>query len=187
MVFNNNNNNNIFDSASEQVSIKHTQDTHILTRSRGKYPYPSLLSLCLTPYDPQEKLFDFNYHSGPSSETEKEQEQEPDPGASTDAQIKSWDVKIAHNICNCNVTFAVLATFPASYPIVSKKGSADFVYKGYSFNCTNKEKAIPKHHYKRDFLGCPARFTTHGFTRFKALTIGHDSAETFDPLHQLIY
>ncbi|KAJ9086365.1 hypothetical protein DSO57_1039608 [Entomophthora muscae] len=69
---------------------------------------------------------------------------------------------------------------------MTKKGGAGFVHKGYSFSCNNKKKPIRQHHFKCDNVGCPARLTTYGFTRFKALTIGHDCAKPFDPLYQLI-
>ncbi|KAJ9055299.1 hypothetical protein DSO57_1005126 [Entomophthora muscae] len=75
---------------------------------------------------------------------------------------------------------------PVSYPIMIKKGGAGFVHKGYSFSCNNKKKPIHQHHFKCDNVGCPARLTTYGFTQFKALTIGHDFAELFNPLYQLI-
>ncbi|KAJ9086362.1 hypothetical protein DSO57_1039607 [Entomophthora muscae] len=82
--------------------------------------------------------------------------------------------------------FAVPTTYPASYPIMKKKGGAGFVYKGYSFSCNDKNEPICQHHFKCDNIGCPARLTTYGFTRFKDLTVNHDCAELFDPLYQLI-
>ncbi|KAJ9075059.1 hypothetical protein DSO57_1000342 [Entomophthora muscae] len=69
---------------------------------------------------PQEKLFEFNFQSEPISEPEEEQEQEP--GAPVENQIELWDINTVHNICNRNGAFAVPATFPPSYPIMSKKG-----------------------------------------------------------------
>ncbi|KAJ9083854.1 hypothetical protein DSO57_1030377 [Entomophthora muscae] len=136
--------------------------------------------------DPQEKLFSFNRHSDPTSEPEDEEEQEPEPGASADDPIELWDLNSIHNVCYRNGTFAVPATYPVSYPIMTKKGGAGFVHKGYSFSCNNKKKLIHQHHYKCDNVGFPARLTTYGFTQFKALTIGHNFAKPFDPLYQLI-
>ncbi|KAJ9085501.1 hypothetical protein DSO57_1013156 [Entomophthora muscae] len=90
------------------------------------------------PSDPQEKLYNFNCHSDPTSESEEEEEQEP--GAPVDEQIELRDLNTIHNICNQNGTFAVPTTYPASYPIMTKKGGVVFVYKGYSFSCKNKIK-----------------------------------------------
>ncbi|KAJ9077873.1 hypothetical protein DSO57_1012470 [Entomophthora muscae] len=62
--------------------------------------------------DPQEKLFEFNCHSDPTSEPEEEQE--PEPGTPVENKIELWDINTVHNICNRNGAFAVPATFPLS-------------------------------------------------------------------------
>ncbi|KAJ9087215.1 hypothetical protein DSO57_1035339 [Entomophthora muscae] len=149
-------------------------------------PTPPHSPFVYSPSDPQEKLFNFNCHSDPISEPEDEEEQEPDPGAPEDEPIELWDLNSIHNVCNRNGTFAVPATYPVSYPIMTKKGGAGFVHKGYSFICNNKKKPIRQHHFKCDNVGCPARLTTFWFTHFKVLTIGHDCVKPFDPLYQLI-
>ncbi|KAJ9055300.1 hypothetical protein DSO57_1005127 [Entomophthora muscae] len=64
--------------------------------------------------DPQEKLFNFNCHSDPTSEPEDEDEQEPEPGTPADEPIDLWDLNSIHNVCNQNGTFAV----PTTYPVV---------------------------------------------------------------------
>ncbi|KAJ9076853.1 hypothetical protein DSO57_1022296 [Entomophthora muscae] len=74
-----------------------------------------------SPSDPQEKLFDFNCHYDPTSESKEEPEKESEPSAPADDQIELWDVKSVHNICNQNGAFVVPTTFLASYHIVSKK------------------------------------------------------------------
>ncbi|KAJ9087616.1 hypothetical protein DSO57_1031400 [Entomophthora muscae] len=147
-------------------------------------PTPSHSPFVYSLSDPQEKLFNFNCNSEPTPEPEGEEEQEP--GAPADKPIELWDLNLIHNVCNQNGTFAVPATYPVSYPIVTKKGGAGFVHKGYSFSCNDKKKPICQHHFKCDNIGCPTRLTTYGFTRFKALTIGHDCAKPFNPLYQLI-
>ncbi|KAJ9089655.1 hypothetical protein DSO57_1010605 [Entomophthora muscae] len=74
--------------------------------------------------------------------SEPEEEEEQEPGAPADDQIELWDLNTIHNICNQNDTFAVPATYPSSFPSMTKKGGAGFVYKGYSFSCNDKKKAI---------------------------------------------
>ncbi|KAJ9048334.1 hypothetical protein DSO57_1039736 [Entomophthora muscae] len=152
----------------------------------GNSPTPPHSPFVYSLSDPQEKLFNFNCHSDPTSEPEGEEAQEPEPGAPADDPIKLWDLNSIHNICNQNGTFSVPTTYPISYPIMTKKGGAGFVYKGYSFSCNDKKKPIHQYHFKCDNVGCPARLTTYGFTRFKALTVNHDCAKPFDPLYQLI-
>ncbi|KAJ9067744.1 hypothetical protein DSO57_1039738 [Entomophthora muscae] len=83
-------------------------------------------------------------------------------------------------------TFSVPITYPISYLIMTKKGGASFIYKGYSFSCNDKKKLICQHHFKCDNFGCPARLTTYGFNRFKVLTVNHNCTKPFDPLYQLI-
>ncbi|KAJ9051073.1 hypothetical protein DSO57_1039688 [Entomophthora muscae] len=139
-----------------------------------------------SPSDPQEKLFNFNCHSDPTSEPKDEEEQEQEPGAPEDEPIELWDLNSIHNICNQNGIFSVPTTYPISYSIMIKKGGVGFVYKGYSFSCNDKKKSIHQHHFKCNNVVCPARLTTYGFTRFKALTVNHNCAEPFDPLYQLI-
>ena len=152
------------------------------TEPEATSPTPPHSPFVYSPSDPQEKLFNFNRHSDLTSEPE----QKPEPGAPADDQIELWDVYAIHNICNRNGAFVVPTQFPESYPTMSKKGGAGFVHKGYSFSCNDEKKPIRQHHYKCDNLGCPARLTTYGFTRFKALTAKHDCTEPFDPLYQLI-
>ncbi|KAJ9084014.1 hypothetical protein DSO57_1039658 [Entomophthora muscae] len=147
-------------------------------------PTPPRYPFVYFPSDPQEKLFNFNCHSDPTSEPEDEEEQEPEPSAPADEPIELWDLNTIHNVCNRNSTFAVPATYPVSYPIMTKKGGAGFIHKGYSFSFNNKNKPICQHHFKCDNVGCPARLIIYGFTCFKALTIGHDCVKPFDPLYQ---
>ncbi|KAJ9069690.1 hypothetical protein DSO57_1015963 [Entomophthora muscae] len=52
------------------------------------------------PYDPQETLFDFSYHSYPIPEPEEKQKHQPKMVAPTDDKIELWDI---HSCCNCAV------------------------------------------------------------------------------------
>ncbi|KAJ9051147.1 hypothetical protein DSO57_1007298 [Entomophthora muscae] len=45
----------------------------------GNSPTPPHSPFIYSPSDPQEKLFNFNRHSDPTSEPEEEEDQEPDP------------------------------------------------------------------------------------------------------------
>ncbi|KAJ9072835.1 hypothetical protein DSO57_1039609 [Entomophthora muscae] len=123
-------------------------------------PTPPHSPFVYSPSDPQEKLFNFNCHSDPTSEAEDEEEHEPEPGAPADEPIELWDLNSIHNVCNRNGTFAVPVTYPVSYPIMTKKGGAGFVHKGYSFSYNNNKKPICQHHFKCDNVGCLARLTT---------------------------
>ncbi|KAJ9067158.1 hypothetical protein DSO57_1002641 [Entomophthora muscae] len=155
-------------------------------KQEGNSPIPPHSPFIYSPSDPQGKLFNFNCHSDPTSEPEDEEEQEQEPGAPEDEPIELWDLNSIHNICNQNGTFAVPTTYPISYSIMTKKGGASFVYKGYSFSFNDKKKPICQNHFKCDNVGFPARLTTYGFTIFKALTVCHNCAKSIDPLYQLI-
>ncbi|KAJ9053852.1 hypothetical protein DSO57_1020295 [Entomophthora muscae] len=64
----------------------------------GNGPTPPHSPFVYSPSDPQEKLFNFNCHSDPTSEPKEEEELEP--GAPAEEQIELWDLNSIHNICN---------------------------------------------------------------------------------------
>ncbi|KAJ9082376.1 hypothetical protein DSO57_1005240 [Entomophthora muscae] len=93
-----------------------------------------------SPSDPQEKLFEFNCHSEPISEPKEEQELV----TPVDNQIELWDVNMVHNICNRNGAFAVPATFPPGYPIMSKKGVPALCTRGTASTVMKRKKPLSK-------------------------------------------
>ncbi|KAJ9050869.1 hypothetical protein DSO57_1010208 [Entomophthora muscae] len=66
----------------------------------GNSPTPLHSPFVYSPSDPQEKLFNFNCHSDPTSEPEDEEEQKPEPGAPAYEPIELWDLNFIHNVCN---------------------------------------------------------------------------------------